>query len=247
MGKIEERITSDELSVALYAYVEDSFSESSTKYSNDEKEAMRADYDRYLDSFCTGSKTTAIKIKNMTYQMLAELLYLSHISLQEAFALVGAKIEWPDERHTQICNICDSMDEKKRILIMDSAISISAPFWQTEEVKAMKPTSKLLMIIDRMYFASSVNENRPPLSAEISRIRNNRVGTTRMDTLLFPETANQLSLPLHWLMGFADYRNCHPLVLAKHPETELIMDAYDFMPPISKEAFWQAINPVRAD
>lgn len=224
MGKYAERVDSD-IQEALY-----------NKLKSQDIQAL----DLFKKKHMSRSKSAKPKTKELTYDMLPELLNIAKLSVKDMYELIGILIMWPDKDAEELCNICDSLPIEIQEKIKETAMKIAPDFWRkSPEALEAQPTKRAMMILERQYYRS----NRRTLedgkvTPELLKVWEEPKHTTTLKTIDFPAIAQNFEVPLHWLLRLDE----NSLVLAKSPVTEHIMSAYLFMSSLNKDILKYAVK-----
>lgn len=236
MGRFTERVDT-EIQDAIYNKIINSSA------FTDEEVLAKNEMIRSLNEFklkhISRSKSVKPKTKELTYDMLSELLQIAKLSLKDMYLLVGVTVEWPDKNAKELCESCDRLPLQLLEKIKDTALGIAPDFWWNSlEIVNAQPTRRAMMILERKYYRSSRrNMEDGKVTPQLMKVWEDQKFRTTLKTVDFPEIAKNFEVPLQWLLRL----DANTRVLAKKTVTETIMSAYLFMSPSNRKIIEQAV------
>ncbi len=233
MGKWAERIDT-EMQNAVYDYILKNQKNEPAKMHNLRVNQLEEFKKRHL-SKC---KSAERKTKEVTYDMLSELMQIADIDLKTVYSLVGIDIEWPNEDAAEMCDLCDNLPEDIRKKVKETAKEVAPSFWwDNEEIINAQPTRRAISLFERKFYRSERRDNEA-VTPELLKVWADQKFSTSLRTIDFPAISKNLEAPLHWLLRLDDNIKS----LAEHSDTEQIMTSYLFMSPNIRASFKKAVS-----
>ncbi|MCD8008761.1 MAG: hypothetical protein LUF68_07495 [Clostridiales bacterium] len=184
-----------------------------------------------------------------TYDDLPEILEIAGLTFKAAFLIAATsqknaeteekKIEYLTPRNSQfleILQICETLEDKKLKEVYQLAKRLSFNVSKAANLPYRRPARR---ICEYYYRKVSIQErkdakNTGTLPKALENISTKAGQLTHSISVFdFPEVANYLNVPLHWIL----FENSDVLVNASKPIVEKLIDKFAFIPEEGKIVF----------
>lgn len=196
----------------------------------------------------TQSKTAQKEPKRLTYETIPEFLKVTGLSYKDLLEITNAELgqriqlSWPSKIERNMCSVCDSLPEHIRAKILDIVLStLPAPMHgilhstDTTGNKAFDAAEARTNEYDEIW--SKIKGDVVLTNIYIYRTEPSR-SCDLLPYYKFSTVASLFDVSYHWLLGLDD-KTC---ILAKHGDTEMIMDAFCMLPDSWKQRIYAGVK-----
>ena len=142
---------------------------------------------------------------------------------------MGVEIDWPSQEFQNLATLCDGLDEGGLEQIKRSAFALASNWWQEEAIQKAQPSDRAKALL-RSKVPFSEQKGAPEM---LRKALDDTRGTTSIPISAINEIAVFLQVSPHWLLRFAPDVS----LLGMCATTDVILDAFSFMPRESKQIF----------
>lgn len=170
----------------------------------------------------------------LNYGSLSDILRIWDLNGRKALEVMGVEMDWPSQEFQTVARICDELDGQAMERIRSSAFALASEWWQNEEIQKAQPSERAKALL-RAKVPFSEQKNAPEM---LKRATDDTTGMTSIPIFAFNEIATYLQVSPHWLLRFAP----DVALLGSQAATDVILDAFSFMPGEAKQIFIDALK-----
>lgn len=173
----------------------------------------------------------------LNYDSLSDILRIWGLNGRKALENMGVEMDWPSQEFQTVAELCDGFDGQAMERVTRSAFALASDWWQSEEIRKAQPSERAKALL-RSKVPFSEQKNAPEM---LKRAIDDTRGTTSIPISAFNEIAAYLQVSPHWLLRFAP----DVALLGSRAATDVILDAFSFMPGEARRIFIDALNTYR--
>lgn len=174
------------------------------------------------------------RVRRLSYDMIPELLRIAELDGKAFFELLGVSVPSAGTDFERLGFMLDRLPRDTVERIKQSAFTLSADWWRSEEISSLQPTLRIHRTLERV---TTKSERAYSLPEELTESWHDQHGNTTVSIRSLPKVAAYLGISLHWLMRL-------PPDIGLYGEnfgTDVIIDAYSFMSKETRLQFLRAV------